>query len=348
MTASNLVIHTMTRVMPVDLYGQLYVPGLPWGMPSPAHTFEQALARLGLKPDAAPLLDTIYAPLASWLADLHRHHDRPIIIGVNGAQGSGKSTFCSLLTPVLRAAHDLRAVTISIDDVYHTRATRLEMAQTVHPLCGIRGVPGTHDVNLTHTLLDQLTIEGLVERVAIPRFDKSVDDRRPRAEWETVEGTVDVILFEGWCVGCPDLPDWTGPCNDREAADDPEGVWVRWSIERLRRTYRALFDRLDALLMIEVPSMETVRRGRWLQEQRLWEACGLEPNATDHPPGLMNQAAVHEYVALFERYTTHMLAALPEHADALIALRDGFSYEPKRIPSAYEGAPSSTGPQPTP
>ena len=310
------------------------------------HTFEQALAQLGLDANGPTLLETIYQPFAHWLADTHRHHDRPIIIGVNGAQGSGKSTFCSLLTPVLHTVHGLRTVTISIDDVYHTREKRLEMAQTVHPLCGIRGVPGTHDVNLTHTLLDQLTIEGLTERVEIPRFDKSVDDRRPRAEWEAIEGPVDVVLFEGWCVGCPDLPDWTGPCNEREAVEDPDGAWARWSIQRLRRTYRSLFDRLDALIMIEVQSMETVRQGRWLQEQRLWQASGLEPNAIDHPPGLMDQAAVHEYIALFERYTKHMLATLPEQADALIAMRDGFSYELQRIPRSYEDAPSSAGPQP--
>ncbi|MAY80047.1 MAG: phosphoribulokinase [Deltaproteobacteria bacterium] len=301
-------------------------------MSAPQHTFQHALDKLGLPHDVIDSLDTIYRPVAQWISKLKADHRRPIIIGVNGAQGSGKSTFCALLTPLLCEAHNIRTVTLSIDDVYHTRDTRLKMARTVHPLCGIRGVPGTHDVQLAHSVLDQLSIADAPQPVSVPRFDKSTDDRRSPADWDIVTGPVDVVLFEGWCVGCPNIPEWKQPYNDREAAEDPHGVWVRWSGEQLQRNYQPLFDRMDALVMIEVPSMDTVRQGRWLQEQRLWDACGIDPSSVVHPPGLMSRTEVDQYVALFERYTEHMLATLPSQADTLIARRDGFSYDLHRIP----------------
>ena len=41
---------------------------------------------------------------------------------------------------------------------------------------------------------------------AIPRFDKGSDDRKPDADWDEIAGPVDVVLFEGWCVGARSQP----------------------------------------------------------------------------------------------------------------------------------------------
>ena len=35
----------------------------------------------------------------------------------------------------------------------------------------------------------------------IPLFDKAIDDRLQQEEWRQVTGPLDLILFEGWCVG---------------------------------------------------------------------------------------------------------------------------------------------------
>ena len=293
--------------------------------------FHDTVAKLGLPPEVLSSRATMYEPVAAWVAGRQRREARPLIIGVNGAQGSGKSTFCALLAPLLSEIYGLRTVILSIDDVYHTRQTRHRLAQRIHPLCAVRGVPGTHDVQMTQDLLDRLTEDARQASVSIPRFDKAADDRSAPEAWDVVQGPVDVILFEGWCVGCPGLPEWAAPINSRELSDDPDGVWMKWSRERLYSEYLPLFERLDGLVMLAVPSMQTVVEGRWLQEQRLWSAHEVENSGAARPPGLMTRSEVEDYVALFERYTRHMLDILPMQADVLLSREEGFTYTLERI-----------------
>ena len=304
----------------------------PSHMKSSEQCFHDTVATLGLPQEVLSSRATIYEPVAAWLAALQRREARPLVIGVNGAQGSGKSTFCALLAPLLSEVYGLRTVVLSIDDVYQTRKARHELAKRIHPLCAVRGVPGTHDVPMTHDLLDRLT-EGVHQSsVAIPRFDKAADDRSPPDAWDVVDGPVDVILFEGWCVGCSSLPEWAAPINRRERSDDSDGVWVKWSRACLYSEYLSLFERLDGLVMLAVPSMQTVVEGRWLQEQRLWSTYEAENSDAVRPPGLMTRSEVEDYVALFERYTRHMLETLPGQADVLLSRGEGFTYTLDRIP----------------
>ena len=89
-----------------------------------------------------------YVPLGRWveqrLAD--REGSEPLVLGINGAQGAGKSTLADFLREYLAVAHDRSTVVLSIDDLYLTRAQRQALARDVHPLLSTRGVPGTHDV----------------------------------------------------------------------------------------------------------------------------------------------------------------------------------------------------------
>ena len=182
---------------------------------------------------------TIYEPVAAWLAALQRREARPLVIGVNGAQGSGKSTFCALLAPLLSEVYGLHGGSCPSTTCTRRGRRAMKLAKRIHPLCAVRGVPGTHDVPMTHDLLDRLT-EGVHQAsVAIPRFDKAADDRSPPDAWDVVDGPVDVILFEGWCVGCSSLPEWVAPINRRERSDDSDGVWVKWSRACLSE-YRSL------------------------------------------------------------------------------------------------------------
>ena len=54
-----------------------------------------------------------------------RHGDRPALVGVAGAQGSGKSTICGLL----EASNRPRFAHFSMDDVYLSKAVREERAR---------------------------------------------------------------------------------------------------------------------------------------------------------------------------------------------------------------------------
>ena len=147
--------------------------------------------------------------------------DRPPLIAVVGAQGSGKTTLARA------AAERFGAAQISIDDVYLTRAEREAMGHEVHPLFVTRGPPGTHDLGLLQELIDALAAAGPDDETLIPDFDKRGDDRRPVTDWRVFRGRPSAILIDAWCLGA--LPEeaavLTAPVNALEADHDPDGRW---------------------------------------------------------------------------------------------------------------------------
>jgi D-glycerate 3-kinase len=225
----------------------------------------------------------------------------PIVVGLAGAQGSGKSTMAPRLATRLEEA-ELRAATLALDDFYLTRAEREELARSVHPLLATRGVPGTHDMALLNDVIDAL----LGGRSAlVPKFDKATDDRA--IELRKIEGLVDVVLLEGWCVGAQPQPTaaLTDPVNALERQEDPDGLWRGWVNERLATDYSALFERLALRILLRAPSFGVVLRWRTEQERELLF-------------GGMGTPAIKRFIDHYERITRWMLEAEP--ADLVIDL----------------------------
>ncbi len=255
------------------------------------------------------LIADFYLPMAGWIAD--HVDDRMVVLGLNGAQGTGKSTLARLLQRLLERVHQVRTAVLSLDDLYLTRAQRLERAQAIHPLLATRGVPGTHDVDLGVRVLRCLR-EG--KPIALPRFDKSNDERAPVAAWPPWEGRCDLVILEGWCVGArPQRPDELDtPVNELERVEDATGDW-RWYVNReLGRSYQILFAELDLLVMLRPPSFEHVLAWREEQEARLRAAGG--------GPEVMTLDAVRRFVMHFERLTRFMWEEMPDRADVVVQL----------------------------
>ncbi len=251
-----------------------------------------------------------WRPLAAWIAARHAGQGGPMIVGVSGSQGSGKSTLCRMLEALLAGEHGLCAATLSLDDIYLTRAERADLARTVHPLFATRGVPGTHDVALGLSVLDGVRAgqAGLI----LPRFDKAADERAPEAAWPRLAAPVDVLLFEGWCMAARPQPeaDLAAPINRLEAEEDTAGIWRRHVNAALAGPYRALFEVPDAMLMLQAPGFEAVLGWRQLQEEKLHARSGSG----------MTDAQLERFVMHYERLTRHLLEDLPQRADVLIPL----------------------------
>jgi D-glycerate 3-kinase len=263
-------------------------------------------------------LADVYIPLAAWLARTRERWERPLAAGLNGAQGSGKSTLSRLLRDILRMEFDLRCAVFSIDDLYLTRAQRQRLAGAVHPLLETRGVPGTHDVALGMRTIRALTEAGEGDEVAIPAFDKGRDDRRPEPEWTAWRGEADLVIFEGWCVGAVPQPksDLGEPVNDLERREDPDGSWRRWVNGRLAGDYADLFAGLDLLIMLQVPGMESVFRWRRQQERQLAEEKNRDLSK------VMDDESLRRFIMHYERLTRHMLEEMPGRADVVLRLNE--------------------------
>lgn len=248
---------------------------------------------------------SVYLPLADWLNQQHQNGMR--IIGINGAQGSGKSTLCKLLALLLQQGFNKSVAVLSLDDFYFTREQRCKLAQSIHPLLQTRGVPGTHDVALAIATLVSLK-NGLP--VTLPRFDKSQDDRASESAWPVIQHPVDIILFEGWCVGA--LPQTATqleqPVNSLEAQQDTQGIWRQYVNTKLAGEYQSLFALVDVLLMLKVPSFDKVYDWRALQESKLQQG--------------MSNEQLHYFIMHYERLTRHLLDEMPQRADRVLQIGD--------------------------
>ncbi|MEJ2088781.1 MAG: hypothetical protein P8Y69_09990, partial [Gammaproteobacteria bacterium] len=237
------------------------------------------------------------------------------VLGIGGGQGAGKTTLATKLVESLSLV-GLTAAALSIDDFYLTRAARQRLAHTVHPLLGTRGVPGTHDVMLAVSVIRALKSG---EITTCPRFDKAVDDRAP--EGSTLGPDLDVIIFEGWCVGVPPQPAAALdiPANDLERIEDPNGVWRRYVNDRLTEEYPALWALIDDLVYLQVPDMRAVLRWRTQQEAQ-------------HPPGRrMDPAALARFGAHYERLTRWMSEELSRTAQLVGFLDENHQLEDLRV-----------------
>ena len=269
--------------------------------------------------DFMTTVEAIYKPLAEAIAERAQACSSPLIVGINGAQGTGKSTLTRFLVALLGHEHGLKSAAFSIDDIYLTKQQRQSLAADVHPMLATRGVPGTHDLALGMQVVDRLLKAEPDQSTAIPMFDKALDDRSPESSWPHFSGRPAVIVIEGWCVGAmPQAPAaLENPINELERREDPDGVWRRYVNRQLATGYREFFSLIDLLVYIPVPRWELVYEWRLLQEQKLRTKCheqGLDDSA------VMEPAEVARFVQFYERVTRHSLSEMAARADFVLTM----------------------------
>ena len=121
--------------------------------------------------------------------------------------------------------HNLPTVVFSIDDLYltHSAQKKLAESQPNNPLIQHRGQPSTHDISLGKQIFSQLVARE--SDIRIPSYDKSLHDgqgdRSAPETWEVINKAgkppIEVVIFEGWCVGFRSL-------SDKELVDKWEGA----------------------------------------------------------------------------------------------------------------------------
>lgn len=232
--------------------------------------------------------------------------DSPPILGIAGSQGSGKSTLAKAV------AERFGGASLSLDDVYLTKAERAAMAARVHPLFTTRGPPGTHDLGLLNRLLDRLQAAAPNDLTPLPRFDKLADDRAAEADWPVVKGRPRVIVLEGWCLGATPQAegDLIAPINALETRQDVGAEWRRAVNAALGQPYARLRARLDALIFLKAPGFDVVLDWRCEQEAGLIGQDAVSPE---------RRAALAVFIQHYERLSRHMMMGGVE-ADMIVSM----------------------------
>ena len=147
-----------------------------------------------------------------------------------------------------------------------------------------------------------------------PRFDKGRDTRLPPSRWPKVTRPPKLIILEGWALGI--RPQTAVGAARRStnlsATEDPDGAWRRWVNKQLR-AYQPLWRKFDALIVLQAPNWDVVRRWRSEQEQAL---------IARHAPLAMDAQTMERFLAHFERFSRHALATLPALADSSVEYDD--------------------------
>ncbi|WP_243041814.1 kinase [Dyella sedimenti] len=266
-----------------------------------------------MSPDASTQNSTLAGHLLDQYAGRIARSRRPYLLGLSGLQGSGKST----LAREMKAQAEARGwptEVLSLDDFYYSRSERDVLAHQVHPLLRTRGVPGTHEIELLMSVLAALPQASDKLPVSYPRFDKGRDTRMPPSKWPRVIRPPRLVILEGWALGVrpQTLAALEEPVNALERGEDADGTWRHWVNKQLRG-YQPLWRKLDALIVLQAPNWEVVRRWRSEQEVEL---------LARHAPLAMDAVTMARFLAHFERLSRHALATLPELADTVVEYDD--------------------------
>ena len=261
-----------------------------------------------------------YAPLAEEIASFREQARRPLLVGINGGQGSGKSTLGALLANLLTRLHGLNTIAISIDDFYLGRISRRDFAASVHPLLQTRGVPGTHDVPLMRAVIASL-MRGDGE-VALPQFDKASDDCVPAAAWDVVKAPVDLVVLDGWCLGVPAQDDdaLIQPVNQLESEEDPDAIWRRYVNRKIQSDYEPFYREIDILVMLQAPSFDCVFDWRLEQEKKLKAGISEQGGQSASNNRLMTASQLQRFIQHYQRLMEHAIRVLPAQAHYLFEL----------------------------
>lgn len=200
--------------------------------------------------DQGAVLKTLWSlwlPLAQQMRLARQQQDQPLIYGILGGQGTGKTTITQVLSLILAKWH-YPCIAISIDDLYKTYGDRQQLLET-QPRLIWRGPPGTHDVQTGIDVLTQLQQANVGDKIAVPRFDKSLHNGAgDRLEPEKVD-PAEIVLFEGWFVGCRPVDETVFAKAPAPITTVEDKIFAA-DINRALAEYVPLWEMLDRLMVL--------------------------------------------------------------------------------------------------
>jgi len=261
------------------------------------------------------LVDT-YIPIAFWINRKYKKKGKTLFIGLSASQGSGKTTVANILRIILKNFFRRKICVLSIDDFYKTLKDRKKMAEDEHNLFKTRGVPGTHDVHLIKDFFTSLK-EKKFKKIKLPKFNKAIDDRVKKSQWQTINKKPEIVLLEGWCVGAKAESNNSlkKPINILERKEDKYLIWRKFVNEQLKKDYKKVFSMIDHYIFMRAPNFKIVFRWRLLQEKKLKKKIKYKQQ-------IMSYKNIKRFIMFYQRVTLRMIKDLSKTASVVITLKE--------------------------
>ena len=253
------------------------------------------------------MLKSYLIPLCFWISK-KINKKKPLIIGVAGGQGTGKTTITSIISLILRTYFKINVFKVSIDDFYKTRNERRILSLTEHPLLITRGVPGTHDHKIISNFFKKIKKKNF-KNIKLPKFDKSIDDRCKKKLWYKVKSRPEIVILEGWCIGAKAQNNLKikKPVNSLERSKDPNLIWRKYVNTQLKTNYKKLFNHLDEIIYLKSSSFKLLQEWRIKQEKSLWMNSKKKKNLK-----IMKKSDVINFMQTYQRITQNMFKDAPK------------------------------------
>ena len=204
---------------------------------------------------------------------------------------------------------------ISIDDFYKTLNDRDKMSHRIHPLFKIRGVPGTHDINLVKKFFNIIK-KNKFEKIKLPRFEKARDNRAKKKYWFNIKQKPEIVILEGWCVGAKPQSNSLirKPINTLEKHEDRDLIWRKYVNKKLKKEYKQLFSMIDHLIFMKIPNFHMVLKWRLLQENKLKKKSHSKKK-------VMSFKEIERFIMFYQRITLQMIKDLSKSASVVLFMK---------------------------
>ncbi len=223
----------------------------------------------------------LYYPLVEYINhQKKRNGNKPLVFGIFGHQGTGKTTLSNILQELLRSLYNYEVNFLSIDDIYKTY-TELELTKEKEPAYKYRGPPGTHDIELGVDVMTRF--KNFEINYSLPRYDKSMNNGlgdRSNSLSVKVEKPLDILIFEGWFLGI-------NPVTEQEIEDySKKDISPKFfNIDLIRKMneklvdYKRLWEFIDIMLILRPEQFELSRKWRIQAEEEMIRRTGKGLNS---------------------------------------------------------------------
>ena len=273
-------------------------------------------------PRAAPdWLWSVGLPLLSlgdqWLGERR-------LLGLSALPGCGKTTLGQWIEAAAKEL-GLSIQVVSLDDFY-CEAERLDAAISGNPWGVPRALPGSHDLELLQECL-QVWRQG--DHVLMPCFDKAKrQGRGDRSGWRRCDA--DLLIFEGWFVGCRSNADPTADEPHLEFPLTPQELEWRQKLQPVLALYEATWSCFDQLWQLRATDFNAPWRWKRQQEATLETERGASLPSAD-----------------LDRFIRMILCSLPSssfqtmRADVVVEVDPDRNLKRIHLQGAIQDSPSS-------